>query len=70
LQNVLRQEPSDVTDFKSGPLVELDFWSKKDANLRVIAEQLRSDRVLKVVKVCSRHPLSTDSQPAHAPALF
>ena len=50
-QNVLRQDASDAMDFRSGPLVELDFWVKKEQNLASIYEQLHSERILKVTKV-------------------
>ena len=40
-----------MIDYKSGPLVELDFWSKKEINLRSIYDQLGSDRIGKVSKV-------------------
>ena len=34
-----------------GPLVELDFWTERAANLNSIHEQLSSERVQKVVRV-------------------
>jgi len=34
-------------------MVELDFWAKKEANLRSISEQIHSGRVDKVARVRS-----------------
>eukprot|EP00003_Mantamonas_plastica_P006669 TRINITY_DN1548_c0_g2_i8.p1 TRINITY_DN1548_c0_g2~~TRINITY_DN1548_c0_g2_i8.p1 ORF type:complete len:4445 (-),score=1771.15 TRINITY_DN1548_c0_g2_i8:52-13386(-) len=38
-------------DQNPGPLVELDFWAEKAANLTSIHEQLSSDKIRKIVKV-------------------
>lgn len=50
-QAVLKTDSSDAVDFKSGPMVEIEFWAKKQSNLRNIDAQLHSDRVQKVQKI-------------------
>ena len=52
IKNVLKLDPETVLKegLNPGPLVEIDFWQEKAANLNSIHEQLSGDKVRKVVK--------------------
>eukprot|EP00899_Mesostigma_viride_P009330 jgi/Mesvir1/18399/Mv14277-RA.1 len=53
IKNVLKADPEAALKegLNPGPLVELDFWQAKAANLNSIHEQLSGEKIQKVVKV-------------------
>ena len=54
IKNVLRQEPPTFIypgDIKTGTISEFSYWSNRAKDLRSIHDQLRSNKVLKVLQV-------------------
>jgi dynein heavy chain len=49
---VLKQDPENALKAGNypGPLTEIEFWSKQAENLNSICEQLKSERIKKVLK--------------------
>ena len=63
ISHVLKQDPEQMLrNGNPSPLVELEFWRGKAANLNMIHAQLQSDQVKKVLKFLEQNK-STYTQP-------
>ncbi|KAI8812367.1 dynein heavy chain and region D6 of dynein motor-domain-containing protein [Cladochytrium replicatum] len=53
IQEVIKSNSAEALkeDLNPGPMVEIDFWAAKAANLKSIYEQLTEDRIQKIAKV-------------------
>ena len=65
VDNVLKTDSAQplIDGMNSGPLVELDFWASKMANLSFICEQLQSEDVDKIRRTL------TEAKSSYAPVL-